>query len=118
MQRLIATKSMRYATRRLQAGDVFEAKPRDARLLIAIRKARVERRPGNIGAPPPELVAKVVRRDPFDHDQDGSPGGSISGGSGDDMTALRKEYTEKVGKRPFGGWDAAELRKRMAAVGE
>lgn len=116
MQRLIATKSMRYATRRLQAGDVFEAKPRDARLLIAVKKARAERAPGKIAPPPAELVKKAAKRDPFDHDNNGAPGGSTSGGSGEDMTALRKEYTEKMGKRAFPGWDAAELRRRMAAA--
>jgi len=32
----------------------------------------------------------------------------------EDMTELRRLYQEKVGKRPFPGWDAAELRERMA----
>lgn len=38
---LIATRSMTYNTRRLMADDLFEARPRDARLLIAIGKARL-----------------------------------------------------------------------------
>lgn len=38
--RLICTKAMTYNTRRLLPGDEFEAAtPRDARVLIAIRKA-------------------------------------------------------------------------------
>lgn len=40
IRELIATRSMTYATRRLQAGDGFTAKSdRDAKLLIAIKKA-------------------------------------------------------------------------------
>ena len=42
MCNLIATKPLTYATRRLKAGDEFTARSvRDARILIAIRKARV-----------------------------------------------------------------------------
>ena len=32
----------------------------------------------------------------------------------DDLAALRAEYLRIVGKRPFHGWDAAELKRRMA----
>jgi hypothetical protein len=38
-KRLIATKSYRYATRRLQAGEEFEASEMHARILVASRKA-------------------------------------------------------------------------------
>lgn len=37
---LIASKAMTYATRRLIADDMFQASRRDARLLVAIGKAR------------------------------------------------------------------------------
>ena len=37
---LIAAKSMTYATRRLSAGDLFTAAPRDARVLVALKRAR------------------------------------------------------------------------------
>jgi len=37
---MVATKAMTYSTRRLQADDLFPAKRRDARLLVAIGKAR------------------------------------------------------------------------------
>ena len=37
---LVATKALRYGTRRLQAEDPFTAGRRDARLLVAIGKAR------------------------------------------------------------------------------
>jgi hypothetical protein len=32
----------------------------------------------------------------------------------DDMALLRSEYQSLVGRRPFPGWDEAELRSRMA----
>jgi len=38
-RRLIATKSYRYATRRLQAGEEFETSDMHARILVAARKA-------------------------------------------------------------------------------
>jgi len=38
--KLIATKSMLYGGKDLQAGDAFEASERDGKLLKAIRKAR------------------------------------------------------------------------------
>ncbi len=50
-------------------------------------------------------------QDPLDHDGDGEKGGSIAPEG--DLKALRAEYLDKMGKRPFPGWDEAELRKRM-----
>jgi len=38
--KLIATRSYRYATRRLQAGDEFDATDMHARILVGARKAR------------------------------------------------------------------------------
>jgi len=38
--KLIATKSLKYATRRLQAGDEFDARDMHARILVGARKAR------------------------------------------------------------------------------
>lgn len=52
----------------------------------------------------------------LDHDGDGQSGGSISATG--DLTALRAEYREALGKAPFNGWDADELRKRMDAAGD
>lgn len=30
-----------------------------------------------------------------------------------DLSALRAEYTELMGKKPFGGWDEATIRQKM-----
>lgn len=34
----------------------------------------------------------------------------------DEMAALRAEYEEALGKRPFMGWDADTLREKIAAA--
>lgn len=52
----------------------------------------------------------------FDHDGDSKSGGSTSGGSGDEMKALRAEYEKAIGKKPFSGWDAETLREKMEAA--
>ncbi|MDQ4421466.1 hypothetical protein OOT33_13645 [Sphingobium sp. DEHP117] len=73
---------------------------------------------------PEEAVAKLAAEgkvepvDPdslpqLDHDGDGHPGGSISA-TGDDIATLRKLYKDTIGKAPFNGWSAEELRKRIA----
>lgn len=59
-------------------------------------------------------IVEVV--DPLDHDGDGKKGGSTAHEPSDDLTKLRQEYQEAVGKRPFMGWDAAELQKRIDAA--
>lgn len=99
MQKMKALTAMRYATRRLQAGDTFEAKPKDVRVLEAIRKAKVLRDPVDLSPPPAALVAKVM------------------GGPDDDLSAARDEYQAVIGKRPYHGWDVATLREKIAAHG-
>jgi hypothetical protein len=112
MPKLIATKGFRYATRRMVAGDEFAANNRDARLLVAIGKARHAR---VLDAPPAAVVQKVRKvTDPLDHDNDGAPGGSKApAGDRDALNKLRADYTEVLGKKPFPGWDAAELQRRI-----
>lgn len=50
----------------------------------------------------------------LDHDGDGNPGGSAAPENTDRLKELRAEYQALVGKRPFPGWDEAELERRMA----
>ncbi len=76
MPDLIALKSMSYATRRLQAGDTFPASRRDARVLVAIRKA--EYVTADAVPEEPEPVTDAAS-DPLDHDGDGRKGGSKPG---------------------------------------
>ena len=59
-QKLIAVKPLTYATRRLLAGDEFEATRTDARVLVAVNRARMmdePREPGTL-PPPPAAVQK------------------------------------------------------------
>lgn len=60
----------------------------------------------------PFLEAEWV--DALDHDADGKKGGSVKQPADDDLKALRAEYAEKIGKKPFGGWDAETLRAKIA----
>jgi len=52
--KLIATRSYRYDTRRLQAGDEFEATDMHARILVGARKARYA--PDRAPEPPKPVV--------------------------------------------------------------
>lgn len=60
----------------------------------------------------PEMTTRKFR--PLDHDKDGKKGGSPKPAADDDLTAARQEYREALNRQPFHGWDAAELRKRIA----
>lgn len=96
---LKATRDFTYSTRRLKAGDVFEVrKPFDAKILVAIKKAKPHREPGKVDAPPANLATKLA---------------PAADEPVDEMTALRAEYFEKLGKRPFNGWDADTLHAKM-----
>jgi hypothetical protein len=87
--RLQAIRPLTYATRRLVAGDPFDASERDARLLLATRKVRRLREPATVPAPPRQVAEKI------------------------DLAVLRAEYERRMGKRPYHGWDADELRRRI-----
>lgn len=98
-----------YGTRRLGAGDAFTAPRREAELLVAAGYAT-----RRMTASPVTTPQAVQRTDPLDHDHDGRKGGSVAAVSSEDLTALRKAYAEKLGKRAFPGWGADELQRRMA----
>lgn len=126
--KLLALKSLRYATRRLLPGDSFEAKDRDAKLLIAIKKAeaQVERVPGRIDPPPADLLAQVEgqartqgeHKDALDHDGDGRKGGSVKQPDSEEISALRAAYQQRFGKKPFAGWDVESLKEKLAAASD
>ncbi len=61
---LIANKAMTYATRRLQAGDEFLASERDATILTYAKKAKRQRVPGRVDAPPASVLARVAPSEP------------------------------------------------------
>lgn len=97
MTDMIAIRPFRYATRALRAGEGFIAKSkRDARILVAIGKARVKRDPGKIDPPPAGLAQKIAAT-----------------ATPDDLPALRAEYQAATGKRAFHGWGAETLRAKI-----
>lgn len=61
------------------------------------------------------LIKKKGAKDALDHDDDGKAGGSKAQ-TGDEIAALRAEYEAKVGKKPFNGWNADQLREKIAAA--
>ncbi|NLS07616.1 hypothetical protein HGP14_30600 [Rhizobium sp. P32RR-XVIII] len=99
---LIATRRMTYGTRRLLPGDKFTASNANARVLIAVRKAK---------AAPTGYEAQGTAHDPHAgaHERVGR-----DSAPGDALADLRKEYHDVLGKRPFHGWDAETLRAKIA----
>ena len=93
--------AQRYKTRMLSAGHPVTLSGPEARLYQAMGWAEEKR--------------KRARRPQLDHDDNGFEGGAQRQ-TGDDIAALRAEYQEKFGRRPFNGWSADVLRERIAAA--
>lgn len=68
---------------------------------------------GDLPPPPADLRTTIAQ---LDHDRDGKPGGSKAAPVSDNLPALRAEYQAKLGKKPFPGWPAEELRRRIDAA--
>lgn len=109
--KLRARKALTYATRRLQPGDVFEARSRrDHKLLLATRKVEAVRDEVPVQPPPPAVAAKIAAA------VAPAPAPEPEAPASTDLAALRAEYEAVVGRRPFMGWGADELRNKMAAI--
>jgi hypothetical protein len=63
MEKMIATKAMRYGGKRLGAGDEFEAAAKDAKILAGIRKAKYATAVPEIETKPVEEIQKVMVAD-------------------------------------------------------
>ncbi len=87
-------------------GDTFASRrPLDRKILVGIKKAVDLRTPGAVPPPPAavsEGLAAITPATVSDVDAE--------------LKALRDEYAEKVGKKPYHGWDAAALRDKIAAA--
>jgi hypothetical protein len=113
--KLIAIKNMTYATRHLVAGDPFEAKDRDARILIGIRKAKpaaakTSQRPKATASPPPQPAPAGTVSEPQQQQPEEQPSGN-----GDELARLRKTARQLglvVDKR----WGRQRLRDEIARV--
>lgn len=88
--RLEAVRSLKYGTRRMLPGDVFDATNRDARVLVALGRAQAAKA---AMTPPPEPPA-----DP----------------AADALKAARTDYEAAIGRKPFHGWDVDMLRTKIA----
>lgn len=101
-----AVKPLKYRTRRLlpeddgREADTFRVKNmREAKVLVALKKAEFVGNP-NVRVALDDARAKV-----------GLP--PVSKDS-ETIAELREQYFEKMGKRPFNGWDAKTLKEKMA----
>lgn len=98
--KLIATRSLKkYGTRRMQAGDEFDATPRHAKWLFAVRKAKDARREAGTLPPPPPAVARMLGSE---HSEQPHP----------ERDALR-ENAEALGVDVDGRWGADRLREEI-----
>jgi len=133
--KLVATKPFNYATKPLLPGDVFDTvSDRDAKVLIAAKKAERWRDVASLPAPDADLITKAAQsvkppeadREPNNPDTDdqssdqtgenGDTGGSKGDPASDELNKLRAEYKAKLGTKPFNGWDADKLREKIAAA--
>lgn len=104
MTAMTATKMLSYNNRRLVPGEDFEAKsPRDLKVLLATRKAKLKREPGEVAPPPPAVAAKVA---------------ALVTAPEQVLAEARAQYEEKVGRRPYYGWTIEQLREKIAAASE
>lgn len=100
-KKIVASKSMRYGTRMLQAGDTFDAKERDARLLIAIGRAKLAPdEPAPVVQPPTPAQVDAIR--------------SVVEPSIPLIEALRNEYRERTGAEPPKQWGIPKLTKEVS----
>lgn len=99
--KLIANKAMTYGTRHLEAGEPFEAIRRDARVLIAQKRAKEFTgdylKPEAAPAAPP------------------APPSSPSVGRSSEIADVRAQYEAVTGRKPFNGWDLDTLQDRIKA---
>lgn len=107
-QKLIALRQQTYATRQLKAGDPFEAKPRDARALKKLGKARddYDAPVTEALAAPPVVSAYVPAQSPP------SPEPAPTAPPVDPLDALRAD-AESVGVHVDRRWGEARLMQEI-----
>lgn len=96
---MIAAIPMRYGTRRLRAGDEFQATRKHAWLLNALKRAKVAPKVPAALEPVAAPVAPVVAPVPAD-----------------DLEALRARYQELTGRRPHHRAGVDKLKAEIAAL--
>lgn len=92
----------------VEPGETVMVESRDvAKLAPDVVKISDE---GDMPDVPEDLAAAVAK---MDGDGNGLPGGSKAPPPTDELKDARAAYQAKMGKKPFPGWDAAELQRRM-----
>lgn len=108
--KLIATKSLKYATRRLQAGDEFDATDMHARILVGARKARYSPKQAKVEPPkqeppkPQPPTARVVHPEPEPEDD------------GAKILERLREQADRLGIDVDGRWGVARLQHEIGLV--
>lgn len=97
---LIANKLMRYATRRLRAGDEFDAIPEHARFLVAVKMAR--EKPAEAKPAKPACGVKTILDLLPPNDQS------------DNTLLLRDHYRQIARKDPDMRWGATRLQQEIS----
>ena len=114
ISRLIATGPLTYGTRRLQAGDLFDADPRHAGVLTIIGKARpAGEGEAAVGAPIARTVARAPAAEPAG---EGETSVTRLRATKAEMAALRAAYARAAGEEAPAGWPAARLRRFLAGL--
>lgn len=106
--RLIATRSGTYGTRRLRAGEPFDATNQYGNIYIALGRAK---RPPTDAASTVTIPASAV------------PPQSTSAGpeqrtAEDELVMLKAEFTRLTGQAPPSNWGVRALRNRLANLAE
>jgi hypothetical protein len=94
-------KKSSYMTRAMQARD-----PRYARVLSSLGYERAD-----LVADDAAPMKKKAAHPPKPAPQGNAP---QKAGAGEAMAALRKQYQEVIGKKPFAGWDTDTLKVKIA----
>lgn len=128
--KMTASRSMKYGTRRLEAGDVFDVQNRHVKVLEAVKRAKVAT--GSVPPMPAALKTRVSRPVPTpapakpvpaeaepvepvaDQAGEEQTGEAVS----EDLTELRAEYERVIGRRPFMGWGGDVLRQKIVDAAE
>ena len=100
-----ALKTFRYARKPYGPGEPVEIRPQDVRAAVALGWVEY------VFAPLPKPTATTYNR----RDMVASPSAAAAAPVNDPyLAALRADYEAKIGRKPWGGWDADKLREKIA----
>ena len=101
-----ALKTFRYARKPYGPGEPVEIRPQDVRAAIALGWVEY------VFAPLPKPTAPTYNR----RDMVAAPPAAAAPANDTALAALRADYEVKIGRKPWGGWDADKLREKISAL--